>query len=251
LQEALQWNEMVERRWGVVDVDDDDSSIVPIGRVVSQESEGEEEDSRENNVDYNIKTNVNVNLDGSLFQGQSQQQIQVSSSGEDIVNGIYQQCFLSNQRLRGNDHSLHIIYVHTSGPFHICNRLHDVCVFRKDGYGDKFRWCIGLVPCAIHNKVNDVDKMQRNADEESSKCQKTWEIDRAYIYYWMEVSYNTFTAASSCLVNSCHNDDDTILFMSKEWHACHGMRPTPSVKEITGQRGGWDGWWLSMWRLFW
>jgi hypothetical protein len=203
---------MVESRWGVIDCDGDHAKIqdvksdessmsgsdAPITYAVSDESE--ESDFDESSI-YISQTPV-----------ETTNQIEITS-GEDIVNGTYRQLLFP-----ADNHESESIYIHNLGPFLIPQpnneQYYDVCLYKKWGYGDKMRWCIGLVP-VIHSDATNVSG-------------RKWDFDRVYIYYWMEVS----------LFPSCGSatDDDRTLFR-REWSACHGMRPVPSVREAKKSSG--------------
>ena len=195
----------------------------PIVSAVSEESCESDEDGDEAAAaavilpvdDDAINTNNNTQMEN--------QQIHISSSGELIVNGIYEQHFLTNMDGLGSTLSPEYMYRNTSGPFFIGNLHHDVCLFKKEGYGDKFRWCLALVP-----RINNLD----TRDDDTIICQGQWDFARAYIYYWIEVS--------------CFDEDDLALFRNA-WSACHGARPVPCVKEVEQKDGGWWSKWQSIW----
>ena len=86
------------------------------------------------------------------------QSIEITSSGEPLVNGIYH-----HHHSTTSNSSSSSIYIHSSGPFHIHQQQYDICIFPKV-YGDKFRWCIGLVPCTAvqHDGNNDDDDQEQH-----------------------------------------------------------------------------------------
>ena len=169
LREASEWNDVVERKWGVIDVDD--GGDPPIVSAVSEESCESDEDGDE-------AAAVEILLDESATKHTCNntqietQQIHITGSGEPIVNGAYDQVFLANNDGIGSKTSPEYIYSNTSGPFLICNFYHDICLFKKEGYGDKFRWCLALVPRTNHLQTTN----------DPTLCQDQWDFARAYIY---------------------------------------------------------------------
>jgi hypothetical protein len=250
LREALEWNDVVQSKWGIVHLDgddDDNDGSVPIVNAVSEESDETESDDE---IDDTI--NVASNVVAADITAQSEQclqrrQIQIVNSGEEIVNGIYQHCSLSSSSNRcqtnGIDSHSDCIYINTAGPHLINGICQDVCLFQRDGYGDKFRWCLGLVPCSsfYYNAKTAMN------DANDHEVKREWRFDRAYIYYWMDAPrFNSFDLSKG--TSGGEVDDHESLFRN-EWSACHGARPVPLVKDVVERSDGW-WWWsklLSIW----
>ena len=221
MQEAKLWNDVIQSRWGVVDVDvisdsnTESSSDVPIVNAVSTESDEDvdgvslrEEVSTTNDdvVGIDCVDTINHEDEGS------ERRFEINC-GEAIVNGIYEEKRLSHDIDNNTSSS---IFVNSSGPYLIRHQYHNICLFKKEGYGDKFRWCLALVP--ITHTSHDIHATTSTIME--------WDFHRAYIYYWMEMS--------------CFNDNIYLGLFRNEWNACHGVRPVPALKDMSVEEsGGW------------
>jgi hypothetical protein len=268
LGEAIEWSDVVEEKWGVVCLDSDDScdgdeiDAVPIVSAVSRESDETDNHDDDEMIDGSIMAVREEECSSSL----QRQMIQIVNAGEDIVNGLYyeQQCTYSSTTSRINSsgcgdvrHSQsNCIYIHTAGPHLIGDIYHDVCLFQKYGYGDKFRWCLGLVPCNYTGFYpTDLDDAvltdTTTAKEGNESCsQREWRLDRAYIYYWMEAPH-CFTSSVQSQDDSSGGSHDSHASMSlfqNEWNACHGARPVPFVKDGVDSSDGIWLWWNKLLR---
>jgi hypothetical protein len=212
----------VENRWGVIDVDElEDESVASVGGIRNVVSE---DCSESNEVDDGIASTSSNNIHQQAMN-QHARQFAIANAGEAMVNGTYHLCTSTTAYLSTQSP----IYIHSNGPFLLHNQYHDVCIFQKHGYGDKFRWCIGLVPCALNN--NDMDGSDE--DGEDGEC-KEWNFALSYNYYWAEVptsqSNKDITSLSSTIGNL-------------HWGVCHGVRPVPMVQEVgEGVRTWWQFW---------
>ena len=158
------------------------------------------------------------------------QSIEITSSGEPLVNGIYHHHHSTTTPSNSTISNSSSIYIHSSGPFHIHQQEYDICIFPKV-YGDKFRWCIGLVPCtAVQHDGNDNDDDQeqhtQQQQQNNSDNNRTRDYNLAFIYYW---TTDIPLHASS-----------TTLSMVQLWGACHGERPLPNVS--FGGKRWWQFW---------
>lgn len=240
VKDAREFLDGVEKRWGIVDVDlvsdsDNESSekgIIDVDLVSDSDSENNE--------------NVNGGwLPGGVVSVQSSEaprtaesrmkSILVSNAGTLLVNGRYD---LSRDDKHWPDGP---IYVHSDGPFSITNEEHDMCLFQRRGYGDKVRWCIGLVPRQKEEGPAEVDRVDECADDDGKGVRRADQhfrrkLELAYIYYWTESD-----AAEDPPKTDFWADGER----ASPWGACHGARPLPMLEDATG--GGWRRWWR-FWR---
>jgi hypothetical protein len=260
----------MERKWEVVDVDDD---------------ENDDDD------DENTSASSRSSTPSQIFEYENEEGmpriLRVSRAGDDIVNGTYRRTLLLAHSLAaartttldcrsrvGSSMPTTVgsIYVNADGPFDVRGDLHDACIFRRDGYGDKARWCIGLVPRRRrrrrrrrHPPVEDADRMDDDdevddAEDDDVERRQIMECDRggfggwdfamAYIYYWMEVDANVIDDASSLLSNRIREGGASSLSLSSSslsssWGACHGARPPPMMEDVS------DGGTMARWWQFW
>lgn len=237
----------MESRWGVVPVDSTNSSDdgsdadLPIVKSVSCESSDDDND-------IIVDDGVRIEHEDAMDKLVTHRTIRVMDSGEEIVNGLYcEQCLVSNDDNNSNKTYIETrttiptsIYINENGPFIIDNVHYEVCLFSKGGYGDKFRWCLGLVPI-----INTTCTTIGNGCADGTDIRRRLDLERAYIYYWMEIRLSIKDNSSS---SSNSLDDETMY--CKEWNACHGVRPVPVLKEIKADDGG--CWWWSNWMsMFW
>ena len=155
-------------------------------------------------------------------------EIQISQAGLSICNGVYKLDTTTITTQRGP------IYTHTEGPITIQNdELYDMCIFQRYGYGDKIRWCIGLVPHHPTSLVEN-DEVETVAMYSVNEQLNDQLFQRAYIYYWKEVD---------AIINTT-NMHDTLLLQndSSSWGVCHGTRPLPILTNISGNRKWWQFW---------
>jgi len=275
---AMEYLKGVERRWGVIDVDtlvcgcDDDC-----GRVSDSEN-SEMVDGSSSLLHQGF-----VSVDSQSTRGESIQRIQVSDAGESIVNGrynLYLHPVVSNFNATSFSYSHSInnysqsqsqshceqatmssfqtnhnqpkgpIYIHSEGPFSIQNEYCDVCLFQKTGYGDKLRWCIGLVPCfedvtprtiSIESSdSNGNNGMKHDGDHDQQQSRRR-NFTLAYIYYWMEMNANDATSAASPPLNN--NNDGGGENNESSWGVCHGVRPVPMMEDVSGTTTSEKRWW--------
>ena len=234
MQEAKLWNDVIQSKWGVVDVDvisdsnTESSSDVPIVNAVSTESDEDvdyvslgEEVSTTNDDDVVGIHYVDITMRNHSEDEGPQRRLEINC-GEAIVNGIYEEKRLPYDIDNSTSSS---IFVNSSGPYLIRHQYHNICLFKKEGYGDKFRWCLGLVP--ITRTSHDINA----ANNTTTK----WDFHRAYIYYWMEMS--------------CFDDNLYLALFRNEWNACHGVRPVPALKDMSVEESG--GWLWSKLKFIW
>jgi len=253
----------MERKWEVVDVDDD---------------EDDDDD------DENTSASSRSSTPSQIFEYENEEGmpriLRVSRAGDDIVNGTYRRTLLLAHSLAAvktttldcrsrvgssMPTSVGSIYVNADGPFDVRGDLHDACIFRRDGYGDKARWCIGLVPRRRrrrHPPVEDADCMDDDDEVDDAEdddverrqmeCDRGgfggWDFAMAYIYYWMEVDANVIDDAFSLLSNRIREGGASSLSSSSSsssWGACHGARPPPMMEDVS------DGGTMARWWQFW
>jgi hypothetical protein len=258
----------VEEKWGVImlDCDDDESYnddiidhqekrpeevIVPMltrgggrGQRIDRDEEGVLQP--ENNMIVPAATESATATDST---------IEITSSGEALVNGTYYP--INTTTTTSSSSSSSLIYINSSGPYHIHNQYYDVCLFPKVGYGMKFRWCLGLVPCTYHGDVGrgatgggGDDDDGGEEEERGVGGDRTRDFALAFIYYWtmdLPVQY------SSSGNNRSDGDDDDeddqeeeevleyyLPLSSMQWGACHGLRPLPNIS--FGRKRWWQFW---------
>ncbi|KAL3796894.1 hypothetical protein HJC23_008847 [Cyclotella cryptica] len=234
--------------------DCDGEDDVPLGKAVSDDCEGGHTDK----LAPLLSNSDGGHLDTITNETRHMKQIQISDAGDKIVNGTYQQCLMyrrnSSHHRVSSDNNIQArhgrlvtpdsIYVHTSGPFllpqnHVSNIYYDLCLYKKWGYGDKIRWCIGLVPCTVnHDHHEDESVATWNTPRE-------WNFDRSYIYYWMEVSVLSACSANSTRITIEEHAATVPLGGKQDWSACHGIRPVPCLREVEQHR------WWQRWRSIW
>ena len=259
LHEARDYLRGVEKRWGVVDLldqsdlesddEENDESVELQKEIVGGRRENggvngqRRRQQRQAVVDGDEQEQQTSTLSPSIAAGSATaaaQSIEITSSGEPLVNGIYQHhstTTTSNSNSTTSNSSSSSIYIHSSGPFHIHQQEYDICIFPKV-YGDKFRWCIGLVPCtAVQNDGNDNDDDNQEEYTQHQQQQQQQQIDKnnnnrtrdynlAFIYYWTtDIPLHT---------------SSTTLSMVQLWGACHGERPLPNVS--FGGKRWWQFW---------
>ena len=240
----------MERRWEVVDVDVD----VDADADADADAHGGEED----NSSASSRSSPLSSL--SEFENEGVPRIvRVGRAGDVIVNGTYR-LLLPHSALattlecrRSRSMPTGPIYVHEDGPFDVQGDLHEVCIFRREGYGDKARWCIGLVPrrradCANRSNNDDVDDAEDDVEWRRRQCDRGgcggWDFALAYIYYWMEVDANEIDAAS-LLANRDGEGASSSFTSSSSWGICHGARPLPTLEDMS------DGGTMARWWKFW
>ncbi|KAL9186810.1 hypothetical protein ACHAXT_010530 [Thalassiosira profunda] len=204
VKQAAEFLEGVERKWGVIDVDSDASATF---------DESGDLDANVNQSEVNRSTDVSATSD---TMERCVRRIEVSNAGEALVDGRYKLCVPS---IDSNDAPTGPIYVHEEGPFAVHDECYDVVLFPKRGYGDKLRWCIGLVPCEVPGGEMGEDDDRRRMN-----------FALAYVYYWMEV----FATETNATRPPLDGEDG----LSSSWGACHGARPLPMLKDVSGKR-----WW--------
>ena len=289
---AMALVDAVEKKWGVINIESDD----------------EEEEEKDDNTDTNNRRSSKsaASTDASSWYqhngddystdedpviANKVQLIQVHNAGESIVHGRYhlhhpttshnvviepnELNAISTQNSSPILPSQH--YIHDDGPFLIQNSMYDVCIFLRGGYGDKVRWCIGLVPCqdcdcdqcchhalccdandvnrnvTIYSDDNNKENNENGSVEQSPQLeqqrqqqQRRHHHDRsrnfalAYIYYWMEVDARTETDA--CLFSKVDVASGESELLVPSWRVCHGSRPLPVLEDVTGWRGT-KRWW--------
>ncbi len=264
VQEACVYLKGVERRWGVVILDQSDDEGVD--DLEEFEESGGELVGRTSHDHRGCVSGQQLQqqqqADGRDEQHQATtiataaQSIEITSSGESLVNGIYHHSTTSNSSSTITSSNSAItsstgsnVYIHSSGPFHI--RIHqqnyDVCLFPKV-YGDKFRWCVGLVPCsaachgvAVGSRSRSSDRRSNtNEDEQHSEQQqqqqendnyRTRDFDLAFIYYWTNDIPIPTTSSSPTNTNQEEQGGSVIPSLSviQQWGACHGERPLPII----------------------
>mmetsp|Transcript_3892 Transcript_3892/g.7781 ORF Transcript_3892/g.7781 Transcript_3892/m.7781 type:complete len:210 (-) Transcript_3892:155-784(-) len=166
---------------------------------------------------------------------------EVRNAGDIIVNGTYRLCKSNHHCGAGNSSNSDApIYVSSNGPISLQRQLYDSCLFRKDGYGDKVRWCLGLVP-RIDDVVEDsplpTDDMGRgNTSNEGTGSQSRgkWNFALAHIYYWVEIPVF---------------DENSREPPMDGWRACHGRRPVPSAEGVGGLENRSRGLWNCVYRF--
>ena len=232
----------VEKKWGVIDVDianDDNSNL-------TDESSAQCNGSNDAVPRLDLANASDVSTSTSrIFM----QQIEIKNSGEPLVNGSYQiGCSPSSNSTTNSTPFMNSsetpIYVHSSGPIPLNGEYHDVVVYKKDGYGDKVRWCVALVPCIDYDPdISENDNTVANNSPNGCDTIDHDNIDnrrrnfsRAYIYYWVEIP------AYSSEAHQPPRDG---------WRVCHGESPLPVLKE--GHKGNGNGWWqyLQFWNWNW
>lgn len=202
VQSSSAFLDQVEERWGVID-------LVHTGSA--DESDGVDRGE--------VDPPVTSIFTSSAHQDQASdvELIQVSQAGEGIVNGTYR---LVRDVEKGP------VYVHSEGPVEILDAHYDLCIYMKTGYGDRIRWCVALVPFTSLAK-SDKGRMEVGKDDERREL----ELAQAYIYYWIEL----YAAELNCTSPPTGSD-------SEKWGACHGERPMPVLKDVTGRRRWWHFW---------
>jgi hypothetical protein len=260
----------VEEKWGVImlDCDDDESYnddiidhqekrpeevIVPM--VTRRGGRGQRIDRDEEGVLQPANNMiVPATTAAAATATASESTIEITSSGEALVNGTY---YPINTTTTSSSSSSSLIYINSSGPYHIHNQYYDVCLFPKVGYGMKFRWCLGLVPCTYHGDVGrgatgggGDDDDGGEEEERGVGGDRTRDFALAFIYYWtmdLPVQY------SSSGNNRSDGDDDDeddqeeeevleyyLPLSSMQWGACHGLRPLPNIS--FGRKRWWQFW---------
>jgi hypothetical protein len=256
----------VEEKWGVImlDCDDDESYnddiidhqekrpeevIVPM--VTRRGGRGQRIDRDEEGVLQPANNMiVPATTAAAATATASESTIEITSSGEALVNGTY---YPINTTTTSSSSSSSLIYINSSGPYHIHNQYYDVCLFPKVGYGMKFRWCLGLVPCTYHGDVGRGAAGGGAGGEEEERGvggDRTRDFALAFIYYWtmdLPVQY------SSSGNNRSDGDDDDeddqeeeevleyyLPLSSMQWGACHGLRPLPNIS--FGRKRWWQFW---------
>ncbi len=266
VREAREFFEGVERRWGVVDVDAEaESESEATSSVAVSDSFGasralELESSDGNSSSRTPSPSLSLSATSSLVRidndyavdkssieahdgtpeadwnrGTPRPRYVVRNAGDVIVHGTYHLCQHGNDdRTNGggghfpNDAVAVPCYVSSIGPIP-CPRqqLRDVCLFRKDGYGDKVRWCLALVPRVPMVTGDDPTTMNDR--------RWGWDFALAYIYYWVEIPIVTANAREPPVDG---------------WRACHGRGPPPRVEPAGGGDGDGDGrsggWWTRL-----
>ncbi|KAL7481860.1 hypothetical protein ACHAW6_007534 [Cyclotella cf. meneghiniana] len=262
LRQAESWSEAVQRRWGVICIDLDgshddtapngrsDEQAVVVPSAVANDSERTRGDKLATSADH---------LEAIPNENRPIKQIEISCAGDQFVNGIYQECIFyhhdnySHQSLStvNNIRTGHVpqaspdsIYIHTSGPFllphnHRSHIYYDLCLYKKWGYGDKMRWCIGLVPSTFNHCQHE--------DEVAVTWEtpRQWNFHQSYIYYWMEVPLLSTRSENSTRSTMDDHATHFLLDEKQRWSACHGMRPVPSLREVQQHV------WWRRWRSFW
>ena len=294
---AMALVDAVEKKWGVINIESDDE----------EEEEEEKNDNTDTNNHRSSKSAAATDA-SSCYQHKGDDYstdadpevankvklIQVRNAGESIVHGRYHlhhpttshNVVIEPKELNAisTQYSSPILppqhYIHDDGPFLIQNSMYDVCIFPRGGYGDKVRWCIGLVPCedcdcdqcchhALCCDANDVNRNvtiysddnnkenNENASVEQSpqleqqrqQQQRRHHHDRsrnfalAYIYYWMEVDARTETMDNlACLFSKVDVASGESELLVPSWRVCHGSRPLPALEDVTGWRGT-KRWW--------
>jgi len=273
VQEARVYLKGVERRWGVVMLDqsdDDDDDLEEfeecggelIGRTTSdnrgcvsgQQLQQQQADGRDEQQQATTTTTA-------------AQSIEITSSGESLVNGIYHHSTTTTSNssstiTSSNSSTSSNVYIHSSGPFHIHQQNYDVCLFPKV-YGDKFRWCVGLVPCsaACHGvgggrrdgvgsrsdsrSITNADEQhpEQELQQQENANNRTRDFDLVFIYYWTNDIPIPTTSSSTNIANQGEEEGMSVipsLSVIQHWGACHGERPLPNIS--LGGRRWWQFW---------
>lgn len=259
----------VEEKWGVImlDCDDDDERsynddidnqekcpkevIVP---MMTRRGSGRGQRINRDEVEVLQPANnmiVPTAAAAATTESATDSTIEITSSGEALVNGTY---YPINTTTTTTSSSSSVIYINSSGPYHIHNQYYDVCLFPKVGYGMKFRWCLGLVPCTYHGDVGrgittgGDDDDDGGEEERGVGGDRTRDFALAFIYYWtmdLPVQYSSSSNSSGDEDNEDQEGEDDVLeyylpLSSMQWGACHGLRPLPNIS--FGRKRWWQFW---------
>ena len=232
----------MERKWEVVDLD------------VDLDADEADED------------NSSACSARSSSPSRAPQIVRIGRAGDVIVNGTYRALLPHSaivttlDRRRARSMPTGPIHVHADGPFDVQGDLHDVCMFLREGYGDKARWCIGLVPrrCSCQSSEG-ADRANRSSNDDVDDAEDDVELrqrqrDRgehdggdfvpAFMYNWMEVDADEIDAAS-LLSNRDGKGASSSLSSSSSWGVCHGARPLSTLEDMS------DGGTMARWWQFW
>ena len=255
----------MEEKWGVImlDCDDDDDDDESYNDDIDDQVRRPEEVivpamTRNHDEIEVLQPPANVDIPATeSTTTASKSTIEITSSGESLVNGTYYPINTTTttgpSSSSSSSSSSSVIYINSSGPYYIHNQYYDVCLYPKVGYGMKFRWCLGLVPCTYHGRRatgDDDDDGSGGEEERGVGCDRTRDFALAFIYYWtmdLPVQY------SSSSNNRSDGDDDDdgedqeeevivyyLPLSSMQWGACHGLRPLPDI--FFGRKRWWQFW---------
>ena len=261
----------VEEKWGVImlDCEDDESYnddidnqekhpeevIVPMmtrrGGGRGQRIDRDEEGVLQPPANMNIPATTAAATAAATESATAESTIEITSSGEALVNGTYYP--INNTTTSSSSSSSSVIYINSSGPYHIHNQYYDVCLFPKVGYGMKFRWCLGLVPCTYHDDGRGVtggDDDGGGEEERGVGSDRTRDFALAFIYYWtMDLPVQCSSSGNSRSDGGEADEDDQeeegvleyyLPLSSMQWGACHGLRPLPNIS--FGRKRWWQFW---------
>ena len=242
VKNAMALVDAVEKKWGVINIESDDEGD---NNDATQQQKSKFSSKAANSASVaDMKTYRTCEFENA----NRVKLIDIHSAGESIVHGRYRlHHSRTSHNVTGTHNAQH--YTRDDGPFLIQNTMYDVCIFERGGYGDKVRWCIGLVPClnycgsysndviCMNNMENNengiVAHLQQQRDQNLRHHDRSRNFALAYIYYWMEVDAKT-EFNITCLLSKGVAGQSNLSAPS--WRVCHGMHPLPVLEDVTGWR---------------